>query len=199
VREELSRHRPGLHGFLVRLTGDPVLAEDLAQETFARTLTSNWREEAAPFTWLCAIALNLLRDDARRTTRRREEAVPYEALALLPAVDDIEAAALESEMAACIRDFVFDLPEPQRTMVALYDLGGCEQAEVAAMLGLTPGNARVVLHRGRAALRRRMARECELRFGEAVPCARRVPGASRSFGRDDAAKPSAGRLLQAVS
>ena len=52
---------------LYRRTGDRDRAEDLAQETFARAV------EAPPYNprpWLFAVALNLVREEGRRSVRR---------------------------------------------------------------------------------------------------------------------------------
>ncbi len=60
----------GLFGFLAYRTGDRALAEDLLADTFERALRSRTRfnrRRGSPKTWLYAIALNLLRDHARRS------------------------------------------------------------------------------------------------------------------------------------
>ena len=59
----------GLFGFLAYRTGDRALAEDLLADTFERALRSRARfdrRRGSEKTWLYAIALNLLRDHARR-------------------------------------------------------------------------------------------------------------------------------------
>jgi RNA polymerase sigma-70 factor (ECF subfamily) len=59
-----------LFGFLAYRTGDRALAEDLLADTFERALRSRRgfdRRRGSGKTWLYAIALNLLRDNARRS------------------------------------------------------------------------------------------------------------------------------------
>jgi RNA polymerase sigma-70 factor (ECF subfamily) len=59
----------GLFGFLAYRTGDRALAEDLLADAFERALRSHKRfnpRRGSEKTWLYAIALNLLRDHARR-------------------------------------------------------------------------------------------------------------------------------------
>jgi RNA polymerase sigma-70 factor (ECF subfamily) len=59
----------GLFGFLAYRTGDRALAEDLLADAFERALRSRKRfnpRRGSEKTWLYAIALNLLRDHARR-------------------------------------------------------------------------------------------------------------------------------------
>jgi RNA polymerase sigma factor (sigma-70 family) len=58
-----------LFGFLSYRTGDRTLAEDLLADTFERALRARRRfdpRKASEKTWLYAIALNCLRDHARR-------------------------------------------------------------------------------------------------------------------------------------
>jgi RNA polymerase sigma factor (sigma-70 family) len=74
--EELYReHWPLVCGFLLRRVRDPHLAEDLAQETFAKATRAllGWRGES-PAGWLLSIARNVLIDHVRRT--RYELALP---------------------------------------------------------------------------------------------------------------------------
>jgi RNA polymerase sigma factor (sigma-70 family) len=60
----------GLFSFLAYRTGDRSLAEDLVADAFERALRSRRRfdrRRGSEKTWLYAIALNVLRDHARRT------------------------------------------------------------------------------------------------------------------------------------
>src|SRR5688500_2565851 len=59
----------GLYAFLAYRTGDRSLAEDLLADAFERALRSRGRfdrRRGSQKTWLYAIALNVLRDHARR-------------------------------------------------------------------------------------------------------------------------------------
>ena len=61
----------GLFSFLAYRTGDRVLAEDLLADAFERALRSRRRfdrRRGSQKTWLYAIALNALRDHARRVS-----------------------------------------------------------------------------------------------------------------------------------
>jgi len=64
-----EREAQSLFGFLVYRTGDRHLAEDLLADAFERALRSKARfdrRRGSERTWLYTIALNLLRDHARR-------------------------------------------------------------------------------------------------------------------------------------
>ena len=79
-----AEHAQALFGFLSYRTGDRVLAEDLLADTFERALRARRRfdpRKASEKTWLYAIALNCLRDHARR---RGTEGRALERIASLP-------------------------------------------------------------------------------------------------------------------
>src|SRR5690349_19831497 len=62
-------HAQPLFGFLVYRTGDRALAEDLLADSFERAMRARKRYDpgkASHKTWLYSIALNALRDHARR-------------------------------------------------------------------------------------------------------------------------------------
>src|SRR5919197_751785 len=64
-----AEHAEALLGFLVYRTGDRVLAEDILADTFERVLRARRRfdpRKGKAKTWLYTIALNCLRDHARR-------------------------------------------------------------------------------------------------------------------------------------
>src|SRR5688572_16129247 len=63
------REAQGLYSFLAYRTGDRALAEDLLADTFEKALRGRRgfdRRKASEKTWLYTIALNTLRDHARR-------------------------------------------------------------------------------------------------------------------------------------
>jgi RNA polymerase sigma factor (sigma-70 family) len=66
-----SAEAAGLFSFLAYRTGDRALAEDLLADAFERALRARGRfdrRKASQKTWLYAIALNCLRDHARRAS-----------------------------------------------------------------------------------------------------------------------------------
>src|SRR5918912_1801655 len=89
--EEFERlyveHAEPLLAFLVYRTGNRVLAEDLLADTFERVLRARRRfdpRKASEKTWLYSIALNLVRDSARR---QAAEARALERAVAVPAAD----------------------------------------------------------------------------------------------------------------
>ena len=68
-----------------------------------------------------------------------------------------EAAVLGGEARALLDAALSTLPPRQRVVVQLRDVDGLDAEEVCAVLGLTPANQRVLLHRARAKLREQLA------------------------------------------
>src|SRR5436190_16481284 len=92
-----------VNGYLARRTGDAVLAEELAQETFYRATRAflGWRGGSASG-WLLAIARHVLIDETRRGRR----------LVLLP---DAQAEHTEAtDQGVPVAEVLAALPEAQR-------------------------------------------------------------------------------------
>jgi len=174
---DIAKHQRAVQGFVLRLVGNETLAEDLTQETFLRVerSISQHRGEASEYSWLCAIALNLVRDHFRSVGRTPEITTDEAVLEVIPAGDkDAEQTLLLAEMSSCIAEFLTRLPQPQYNVVTLYDMAGLSHHEIATQLDISESNSRVLLHRGRSALREIMKQGCDLSFGDdAIPCERR--------------------------
>jgi RNA polymerase sigma-70 factor, ECF subfamily len=66
-----ASHAESLLGFLVYRTGDRAIAEDMVADTFERVLRTRFRfdpRKSSEKTWIYTIALNVLRDSARRSS-----------------------------------------------------------------------------------------------------------------------------------
>lgn len=125
---------------------DPALAEDAAQDAFARAYV-HWRTVSAmerPAGWVYVVALR----GGRRQRGRR-----VGVLAPLPEMDQIgnmlEREALEPLLAR--------LPERQRIAVVLRYLADLPLVDVAAAMGCKVGTAKSTLHSALARLRVEMS------------------------------------------
>lgn len=75
-----------------------------------------------------------------------------------PATEDAGRATLAVRHA--LRSELDRLPTPQRVVVSLRDVAGCEVAEIAGIVRQPPQRVRDLLNHGRAALRRRLELDC---------------------------------------
>lgn len=127
-----EEHAQALFGFLAYRTGDRALAEDLLADTFERALRARARfdrRKASEKTWLYAIALNLVRDSARRrnTEARALERVPRESA---EATADLEAVEHRDE----IRQAMGILSDEEREAIALRFGADLTVPEIAKLL-----------------------------------------------------------------
>ena len=67
--------------------------------------------------------------------------------------EEPEGGVLNREVATLIESALADLPERQRLVVQMRDIQGMSSAEACAALAVSEPNQRVLLHRGRSALR----------------------------------------------
>lgn len=161
VRHALA-HADALYNFARRSTRDPVEAEDLVQETYARALGASQQFEAGSNlkAWLFRILRNALIDRRRRSQREAHPAciedldVNVELAA--PALGELQLDQIRALVAEDVSVAVHELPEPFRTVILL-DLEGMTEAEVANILGCATGTVKSRLSRARAVLRDRLA------------------------------------------
>ena len=131
---------------LVLLVGDPLEAEEIAQETMTRVL-ERWDRVGAmdsPAGYAYRTALNLQRKRIRRLAvraKRRFASVP---------VADIGAAASDRRD---VQRALQQLPDGLRAALILVDWLEMDTEEAGRVLGLKPASVRVRLHRARSALR----------------------------------------------
>ncbi len=142
-----DQYYPALVRMLYRRTGDRDRAEDLAQETFARAVSS---PPDNPRPWLFAVALNLVREEGRRTVTRGRR------LELLRAEQDRPAAGPDTEVvrnedAARVRAALAELNERDREALLL-KAEGFNYEEIATTLGLAKGAVGTTLARARRRL-----------------------------------------------
>jgi RNA polymerase sigma-70 factor (ECF subfamily) len=161
-----------VRSFVLKLIGDPSVADDLVQETLLRAHKSEatFKGKASRTTWLCAIALNVMRDHFRALARRPTQVSDPQALLGLRTEEVLEDDLLQDEMDSCIRRYVLRLPERQRDIVALHDIAGLSHREISSALGISQSNSRILLHRDRAALKLLLEENCTFSFDDSVPC-----------------------------
>lgn len=125
---------------------DAGAAEDLAQDAFVR-LHRHWAKVSryeSPEGWIRRVALNRAFSWQRREGRRW--VIERTASPLRDAAPDPMAGRVDVLRA------VRSLPPRDRALVALYHLEDRPLAEVAELLGLSTGTAKVALHRARRRL-----------------------------------------------
>jgi RNA polymerase sigma-70 factor (ECF subfamily) len=152
-----------------RLVGSREEAEDLVQETYARAFRS-W-QSFTPGTnmraWLLRILTNLNLDRGRRIQRTPdmqplEESDYYLANKLASAAGEEvleQDAVVERLSQNAVVSALSDISPQFREVVVLVDIGDFSYADAAQILDIPIGTVMSRLHRGRRALKQRMAEE----------------------------------------
>ena len=148
-------HLDDVYGYLVYLTGDRGLAEDLASSTFERAQRM-WRrfdpKRASARTWLCQIARSVALDHFRAEQRRRRREEAYAADVRDRVDDERLVDGLSPELETALRA----LSAADREVIALRVLLELDAATAARVLGISPTACTTRLNRALQRLEERM-------------------------------------------
>ena len=152
-----TENRDFIYKYLLKLSRDSSVAEELTQETFFRGYVNiaSLRDEAKVSTWLCSIAKN-----AYFSHRRRERRLlPGDQD---PAVFDYPEADMEKrELVQRAHRALHALPEPYREVFSLRTFAELSYAQIAALFGKSEVWGRVTCYRAKLMLQEAMEEEEE--------------------------------------
>jgi RNA polymerase sigma-70 factor (ECF subfamily) len=152
--ETLYRQHSGrVYALCLRMSSDPVLAGDLAQEAFLRVWErlGSFRGESLFSSWLHRLTVNVVLGERRSRARRQ-----------IRVIDDGELAHRRAENRSGQRDTgrpaeleqaIGSLPREARRILVLHDIEGYRHQEIAEMTGRALGTCKSQLHRARRLLR----------------------------------------------
>lgn len=151
-----EHHLDDVHGYLVYLTGDRHLAEDLTVETFERALR-RWKRfdprRGTARTWLCQLARSVALDHFRAESRRlrREDRYAVRELREVAAPSFGEGLSLELERALA------ELSRAEREVVALRVVLELDGETAARVLGISQSACSTRLSRALQRLEREVS------------------------------------------
>ncbi len=152
-RDAFAARFAPLYRYLNRLTGDPELASDIAQQAFVRLFERGMMPDD-PRVWLVTVAHNLFRDERRRSARRRRLLARRTAdTTIADAAPAPDEAVLTAEQRATARAALARLSTRERQLLLLrYE--GYSYAELAAATHVEPTSVGTLLARATVAFRR---------------------------------------------
>ena len=144
-----EKYGKSVYRFLLRLTGDESLAEDLLQETFYQAFVhiGQFRGQSSIYTWLCQIGKNAWLRECRRRNWYSDAALHD--LVLPDPSPTPEESFIEKESLQNIRRAMLRLEKPYRDIFILHVLGGLKLSEIAHTYGKSESWARVTYHRAK--------------------------------------------------
>ncbi len=162
----LQRHQSRLLGYILQLTGNPDVAEDIFQETFVKAIMTirqgNYTESGKFAPWLYRIARNLVIDHFRQ---EKSEAIVSTDEGVVDVLNrkelsdlTIEDTMIDDQIRDDVRRLVRELPESQREVLIMRYYRNLSFKEIADLTNVSINTA---LGRMRYAIlnMRRMAQE----------------------------------------
>ncbi len=171
--EVYNQFQPKVRSYLQRMMGSED-AEDLTQDVFLKVGhgLSTFDDRSKLSTWIFKIATNTALDRRRSSGFRRtlntltangiEEKDWVEIQGNKPLSADEQL--IDQEMNQCIRTDIEKLPDKYRSILILSELQELSNREIAEILGITLGNAKIRLHRARKLLKKELDRHCVYYF-----------------------------------
>jgi RNA polymerase sigma-70 factor (ECF subfamily) len=163
----VTLYQDQLFALVVRMVPDRDQASDVTQEAFfsAYRNLAGFRGGSVK-SWLNRIAVNAAMDTQR--ARKRRPVQPYPELedeSWQPPADeaaDPVTTALTLERTTILNAALATITADQRTAIVLFDVEGYDYQEIADMTGVSLGTVKSRIHRGRLALRDRLANRMDL-------------------------------------
>lgn len=169
-KEVVRRHQRGLFNFALRQVHVPSTAEDIVQEVFVRVVQSidSFKEEARFSTWAYTIARNLCIDHLRKRAHRRHASLDAPAQGMEEGEGSslgervpgsgagADRVAIGKQLQTHIKAAVDKLPEDQREVFLMRQVGELAFKEIAEIVGVSENTVksrmRYALERLQAAL-----------------------------------------------
>jgi len=163
----VTLYQDQLFALVVRMVPDRDQASDVTQEAFFSAFRNlaGFRGGIVK-SWLNRIAVNAAMDTQR--ARKRRPVQPYPELedeSWQPPADeaaDPVTTALTTERTSVLNAALATITPDQRTAIVLFDVEGYDYQEIADMTGVSLGTVKSRIHRGRLALRDRLADRMDL-------------------------------------
>lgn len=152
----VDRHAGVAHRIGYRMLGDPVEAEDVAQECLARLWQHAGRWQVGGpgvAAWIHRVAVNIALDRLRKRRPISDEAVPERIDEALPADAQIDAERQRRLVIAC----VLALSDRQRAAIVLTYYEGVSNIMAAEAMAMNIKAFESLLHRARQALKANLA------------------------------------------
>jgi RNA polymerase sigma-70 factor (ECF subfamily) len=162
-----------VYNYVVRLTGDRALAEDLTQEVFLRVFQGlpGFSLRSRFTTWLFQVTKNRVLDELRALERR-----PRTVLALedIPPLEVVDAPAEQSETIEAVWHAVEALNPDLKMALLLRDIVGLSYSEIAETLEITLATVKWRIYKAREEVQVALHRR-----GVMVPVPARAPAQLR--------------------
>ena len=159
IEEIYEKYYKDVYRYLLALSKDNQVAQDVMQETFLKAMKSvgGFKGDCDIRVWLCQIAKNTYYTYAKKHSREYVEL--EEAVSKLAGERDFIKDMVDKEEAKKIHQIVHGLNEPYKEVFNLRVFGELPFKEIAELFGKTESWARVTFHRARVLILEKMEEE----------------------------------------
>ena len=157
VADLFDQYAGAIYGYLLRLSGDQALADDLTNETFYRAMLAlaGFRGEASVKTWLLSIARNLYLNRVKREKRMTSlEALEEQGVSFTATHPGPEKVVMDRERSAALEQALLTLSETDRSILLLASQEKLSYLEIGQVLGFSVALVKIRLFRARQRLAR---------------------------------------------
>ncbi len=159
-RELVERHQNAVIGTVAKMLGNSSEAQDIAQQVFLRIWRNakRYRPDAKFTTYLFTITRNLVFNETRRKSRKKEVSSDEREENSNQQMEtnsdrQPDAELLQAELQRAVDEAIAALPEAQRLAVVLRRYEQLSYEEIAAVLKLSVSAIKSLLFRARTSLR----------------------------------------------
>lgn len=149
-----SENREFIFKYLMKMTRDFSLSEELTQETFFRAYMnySSLRDKSKASVWLCQIAKNTY----YAWYNEQKKKGTLDELEALDGARNIEDEFVQKELSQKALMYLHDLEEPYKEVFMLCVFGGFSLKDISLVFGKSESWARVTFYRAKQKLLERM-------------------------------------------
>ena len=139
-----------IYKYLMRLTGDELLSEELMQETFYQAYKSilRYNGKSTLFTWLCAIAKNCYFKYLRKGKQMLINVELLEQELFSDESLNPEQVLEKKETLSAVVDALMGMKKIYRDVIVMRVYFECSYKELSQVLGISENTAKVRYHRG---------------------------------------------------
>ena len=151
--EVYQKYAKTVYRYLMSLSHDRDLSEELTQETFYQAIRSidHYDQSCKMSTWLCSIAKNQYRDYLRKHPAMEEFREDIPSIAPAPSA---EKECLDTLSHMELLKALHALPDPYREILYLRLFAGLSYREIGEVEGTSENWARVNFYRGKEKLKK---------------------------------------------
>lgn len=141
IEKLYDEYKQDVYYYLLHLTKDPTLSEDLLQETFIKSISSigNFKGNSSVKTWLFGIARNLW----LQSLRHGKPALEYNDLLGLYVRDSLEDRVITRHIVERIHHLLSQKKEQTQRVIHMR-IKGMSYSEISEAVGISENSARVI-------------------------------------------------------